>query len=542
MLIRADARFLPLRDGCVQCVVTSPPYWGLRDYGLATWSGGDPLCDHQVPVTGSTQNKGNNGRLGTPFRDQCGKCDAVRRDAGIGLESTPDAYVAQLVAVFRDVHRVLRDDGTVWINLGDTYAGGGNGGGGSFAKDGIRCALPGTDKNKATRYGKRGAVDGIKAKDLLGMPWSVAKALQAPYYAGRMPHERDRAWLAGIIDGEGTICGFHHIRADDGSPRTGVHVFITNGNLSMLAECERIWSASRSEHSHAGEGHLGGDTWRWICHGIENKLLFRREMYPYLHVKRAQALVGYNLLLLMRDAKRLGHTSQMQAVREKRRVLTEWLSDLNHQRPIDLPDWLIAPPSVTEPGWYLRSEIIWAKPAPMPESVTDRPTRAHEQIFLLTKRATYYYDAAAIAEPASANTHARGNGLNPKCRPFGEGIKQNESFSAAINGWVPKRNKRSVWTINPEPYEGGHFATFPEALVEPCILAGCPLNALVLDPFCGTGTVISVAQRLGRHGVGIDLAYHDLARARTAQQGLRFVEERSAETMQLQGDLFTPAG
>jgi site-specific DNA-methyltransferase (adenine-specific) len=129
---RESLRTLP--ENSVHCVVTSPPYFGLRDYGA---------------------------------------------DGQIGLEPTPDEFVTTMVEVFREVRRVLRDDGTLWLNLGDTYAGGGNGGGGSFAKDGIRTALPGTDKNKATRHGRRGAVDGIKPKDLIGIPWRVAFALQA---------------------------------------------------------------------------------------------------------------------------------------------------------------------------------------------------------------------------------------------------------------------------------------------------------------------------------------------------------------------------
>jgi DNA modification methylase len=269
MIIRVDARRLPLRDACVDCVVTSPPYFGLRDYGHA---------------------------------------------GQIGLESTPDAFMAAFVGVFREVRRVLKGSGSLWLNLGDSYAQRGIG-------------------------GKR--PDGFKAKDLLGIPWMVAFAL----------------------------------RAD---------------------------------------------------------------------------------------------------------------------------------------GWYLRSDIIWAKPNPMPESVTDRPTKAHEYLFLLTKRERYFYDAAAIAEPVSA---AMLDQIDQGYDRLGlkdyeaAGVQNPSSVKARIianartrvGGFTVEgitRNRRTVWTVNTMPYAGAHFATMPEKLVEPCILAGCPLGGLVLDPFCGTGTVLAVAQRL----------------------------------------------
>lgn len=188
--------------------------------------------------------------------------------------------------------------------------------------------------------------------------------------------------------------------------------------------------------------------------------------------------------------------------------------------------------NLQEAGWYLRCDIIWHKPNPMPESVYDRPTRAHEYVFLFSKRATYYYDAEAIAEPVSLNTHARmsqdianqvgsarANGgtktngnmkavlakipINPKAR--GSETKQNESFAAGTAGIVSTRNKRSVWTIASQPFGGAHFATMPEALVKPCVLAGCPVGGVVLDPFLGSGTVAKVAIELGRNAIGCEL-------------------------------------
>jgi len=181
-------------------------------------------------------------------------------------------------------------------------------------------------------------------------------------------------------------------------------------------------------------------------------------------------------------------------------------------------------------GWYLRSDIIWAKPNPMPESVTDRPTKAHEYLFLLAKSERYYYDQDAIREAHAPESLARYEyGLNVSApadgyinagaankRAIGHCVKMADNINAL------GRNKRSVWTIPTMPYAGAHFATMPEALVEPCILAGCPLGGLVLDPFLGSGTVGAVAERLGRRWVGTDLSYQPLAQKRTQQRGIRF--------------------
>ena len=356
MLIQADSRTLPLADGCVSCVVTSPPYWGLRDYGTGQWSGGDPSCDHRKPfadvghIAHSTLDGGkltNAAQVGG-YKSECGRCGALRIDAQIGLESTPDAYVAQLVAVFREVRRVLADDGTVWLNLGDSYN--------SAFGEGQGPRRPGSDTRKQTAGRLRGLLQDLKPKDLVGIPWRVAFALQAD-------------------------------------------------------------------------------------------------------------------------------------------------------------------------GWYLRSDIIWSKPNPMPESVTDRPTKAHEYIFLLSKAARYYYDADAVREVGAESTlRDKREGRNRWQN--GGGSKESlsgdssQGFGTMAYPADQKRNKRSVWTVTTQPYPDAHFATFPEALIEPCILAGCPVGGRVLDPFIGSGTTGAVAERLGRRWVGVDLTYHHLARARTAQRGL----------------------
>jgi DNA modification methylase len=294
-----------LADGSVHCCVTSPPYWGLRDYGV----------------------KGQ-----------------------LGLERTPEEFIAKVVAGFREVRRVLREDGTLWLNLGDSYnAYNGGAGPSSSLSAGTqteqRPDLP-------TGFGIR--CSSLKPKDMIGIPWRVALALQAD-------------------------------------------------------------------------------------------------------------------------------------------------------------------------GWYLRCDIIWHKPNPMPESVTDRPTKAHEYIFLMTKSERYFYDAEAVKEPQSKNTHARygKNPIIPHKRKHGvEGeCRNNLSMDQALREAILPggRNRRSVWTVPSSAYRHAHFATFPPDLIKPCILAGCPVGGTVLDPFLGSGTTAQVAIELGRSCIGIELnpAYIDLSKVRS---------------------------
>lgn len=173
--------------------------------------------------------------------------------------------------------------------------------------------------------------------------------------------------------------------------------------------------------------------------------------------------------------------------------------------------WMLAF-ALRDHGWYLRSDIIWQKANPMPESCKDRPSRCHEHVFLLTKSKSYYYDAAAIAEPVAESTPMRMR------RKFGK-----NKYSAGIpgqthqhlndyrpNGYAEEdipllRNKRDVWQINSVPYKGAHFAAYPPKLVETCLLAGCPPDGIVLDPFLGSGTTAAVAKQMGRHYIGIEL-------------------------------------
>jgi DNA modification methylase len=339
-----------LPAGSVQCCVTSPPYWGLRDYGTAEWEGGSVWCEH---VSGTIRNdEGETTWSGGPvfsgktwFKSVCGKCGARRIDSQLGLEATPEEYIAKMVAVFREVKRVLRDDGTLWLNMGDSYASSGERQTGRN-DDG----RPEKDKGWATYDIKRTKINGshgLKPKDLCMMPARLAMALQAD-------------------------------------------------------------------------------------------------------------------------------------------------------------------------GWYLRSEIVWHKPNPMPESVTDRPTKAHEMVYLLAKQERYYYDNEAIREKSPrAGELVKNNGNDGMSYGY-DGNRTREGFRRGVI--VPEyRNKRSVWTIPTQPYSEAHFATFPEEIPKLCILAGSRVGDTILDPFAGSGTVGQVALELGRRAVLIELnpAYVELARVRT---------------------------
>ena len=473
-----------LPAGHFHTCVTSPPYFGLRDYGV---------------------------------------------DGQIGLETTPDAYVAEMVAVFREVRRVLRDDATLWLNLGDSYAaarGGKHQPGETLAGGKHGKTETGERVNRGRFDGKNPTRDahgiGIKHKDLIGIPWMVARALQQPFYTGKITKERDRVWLAAIIDGEGTICGFRHDRKDDGRTRTGAHIFVTNSCGAMLDECMRIWPASRHEHMMPSEGHLGNRrVERWIPQGAPEKAMLLAEIYPYLVSKKTQALVAWNLLNFVVDGKRDGHAKDATEIRGKRELLASVLSDLNNGRSVDLPSWLEPIPSLFEPGWYLRQDIIWHKPNPMPESVRDRCTKAHEYLFLLSKSPRYFFDQATIAEPAKypgdnrAERNDTRKSIDPFCNDNGSRARTGKPVGETVN-------RRSVWTVTTWPFKGAHFATFPPALVEPCILAGCPSGGNVLDPFGGAGTTGLVANRLKRSATLIELnpEYRSLAIKRILCDGL----------------------
>lgn len=330
-----------LPAGSVHCVVTSPPYWGLRDYGTARWEGGDPQCPHrQIVGEGRTPwanaAHGPNGQAKNPAASQkvklrggvCAQCGARRIDEQLGMEAVLDClgwatgqpcdacYVCHMVAVFEQVRRVLRADGTLWLNLGDSYNGSGGAGEWSRRKAGKQDYAGPRDNNV-----NRVAAGPLKPKDLCGVPWRVALALQAA-------------------------------------------------------------------------------------------------------------------------------------------------------------------------GWYLRGEIVWSKTTPMPESVQDRPTRAHEQIFLFAKSERYYYDQLAVAEPAArAGDVQTFGGAKARNGQANGGDPRNGHRTDASAQWGrdietgPTRNLRDVWHLGPDPYPQAHFATFPREIPRRAILAGT--SAVGCCPACG---------------------------------------------------------
>lgn len=300
MILRGDCletlKTLPKES--VQTCVTSPPYWGLRDYG----------CDGQL-----------------------------------GLENSPEQFVENLVQVFREVHRLLKKDGTLWLNLGDSYAASAYG---DKRTDYSKSPKQATNKGAINYHRKLN--HGLKNKDLVGIPWRVAFALQAD-------------------------------------------------------------------------------------------------------------------------------------------------------------------------GWYLRQDIIWHKPNPMPESVRDRCTKAHEYIFLLSKSPKYYFDQEAIKEPAvHAGRIIKATGKASKNAQAGFGSDTKKGFTERDTLVRATRIKRSVWTVTTKPFKGAHFATFPVDLIEPCILAGSRPQDTVLDPFFGAGTVGVASKKHGRNFIGCELnpEYADIAEKR----------------------------
>src|SRR3990167_10752575 len=475
----------------VHCVVTSPPYWGLRDYKL-------PLITWPDGWTGH-----------------------------LGLEPTVEQWVAHLVEVFRAVRRVLRADGVCWVNLGDSYAGAGYS---NHANTG-GCQREHGGKKKITR------AYGLKPLDLIGQPWMLAFALQQPYYAGRIKDENDRRWMAAMIDTEGCIHvhrrpagqkAYSNFTRKDGTEaeyvRTqdtfGVMVSIDNTSKPLISRCQEIVGRGSFYTHEAGTGKSNRKRtlYRWTVTGDQARELIQ-ETYPYLVAKQREARIAF------------WSASSGDAALRSHAVIKRLHNGL------DIEEDAKAPPSLYEPGWYLRSDVIWGKPNPMPESVAGwrwercrvkvkhgirhsggtrgnsagtfepslhtldryatwspcpgcskcasnaglvlrrgawRPTKAHEYLFLLAKSPDYFCDGEAVKELSSDNTHSRGPAYHdlPKTQEPGTGVRGNSSWEAATWGQVSSRNLRSVWTIPTQPFPGAHFATFPEALVAPCIKAG----------------------------------------------------------------------
>lgn len=440
-----------------QMCVTSPPYFGLRDYG-------------------------HPGQL--------------------GLEQTPEQYVAAMVEVFRCVRDVLADDGTLWLNIGDSYArtGGTDRKVSASAKVG---STRNTMEQMSDRTSKAASL-GLKDKDLIGIPWMLAFALRQPWYSGRIAKEIDRMWLAAMIDGEG--CMFIHKRkagTDSGAKFTkadGTEVSyarkqdtyspgleVANTHLGIVERCQQITGLGTITRQDK-DRRL--PLYRWHLRADEARQIVR-EVYPYLIGKRQQARILCGC-----------PTSGEHADAAHRALI---LLHNGSATDVDFKD----PASMHELGWYLRQDVIWSKPNPMPESVRDRCTKAHEYVFLLSKSERYFFDSEAMKEPATGNASGaaasfkRSSSKREQTIPgHGYGTHRPERDDVAYN---QTRNRRSVWTVATRPYKGAHFATFPPALIEPCILAGSRPGDIVLDNFIGSGTTAAVAFQHGRQYLGCEL-------------------------------------
>jgi hypothetical protein len=292
-------------------------------------------------------------------------------------------------------------------------------------------------------------------------------------------------------------------------------------------------SASPEQEPPSQEGQRG--SYQWRIHGRKAADIIA-EIYPHLLIKRKQAIVAWNHQAIRDGYETKRGVKIPKDALEKQIACRELIQRINRREAVDIPSWMKEPPLPIGPGWYLRQDLIWAKPNPMPESVRDRCTKAHEYIFLLTKSSRYYYNAEAIFEPALEGTdlgilrgkNAGGPGAD-KIAWHANSIRARQDAgvdSRTANTRVLKsetsprpvsaRNKRSVWTIATRPYAEAHFATFPQEIPELCIKAGCPKGGKVLDPFFGAGTTGLVAMRLGREFIGVDLspAYCEMARKR----------------------------
>ena len=615
VIIQADARRIPLRDRCVQTVVTSPPYWGLRDYQTARWDGGDDDCDHAVQRDPRIDTSGLSGRKSTTghqregFKSECPRCGARRIDLQIGLEPTLEAYVATMVEVFREVRRVLRDDGCVWLNIGDSYIGswgnygGQNRGNGTQreikngsnavnpAYDGLESWRPptaiGTNRlqffnsrietgpilytnaaairpsghrvdislqNQRTPEGvfqeffgaqriliKQGDQDFREVLNFLGMPCSgrISGATSCV--------SRDGSDLKIVLDSSQRADIIVSQRDPQAEPELAIAVTqlaAVQNETSLAVNKSSEPSRKRAGRSEAIRNSIASDP---LCESvplinpIDEAISFADTLSPHAELdcdlvitkpgEQECALLLGQCRLTFRGISHLHLPSTSGFVRYAQ-LYADAIGDANEYRPKQLamiPSMLAR--ALKRDGWIVRQDIIWAKPNPMPESVTDRPTRSHEYIFLLSKSERYFYDADAIREPHAVEPHSPGNKFDPAkiAGPNNRnGHSQWEGDQSRIWAHANGRNKRSVWTVNSEPTPEAHFATFPTKLIEPCILAGSRPSDLVLDPFLGSGTVGKVAERFGRRWVGLELSadYIGIAEKRTAQLGIMFSEAR----------------
>jgi DNA modification methylase len=536
-------------DGIADCIVTSPPYWGKRDYRTGIWLNGDPKCDHMPSSTPNERGlasstlsggKKSTGHRQEGFKGSCPRCGAIRIDKQLGLEKTPEEFIQRMVIVFRECKRILKPHGTLWINIGDTYWSGKGKSGAAWDKYNNSGHINYKGQSYAG-YGETRPQDGkhpiIKPKDLVGIPWKLAEALRAPFYTGRITNELDRVWMAAMIDGEG--CFFIHKRKAgtssyskfkkvDGTENTYLRtkdtysagLEITNTDEAIIRRIKDVTGLGTITIQTPSQNTRRVQTlYRWRVSPNEAKRI-AQETYPYLIGKQHQARLIFNC------------QSSGDLASQAHQAILDLHNGINPK--IDFP----APPSLFEPGWYLRSEIIWAKRNPMPESAQDRCTSSHEHIFMLSKSKSYYFDRVAIAEEVKDSTVKRTaqdvENQKGSDRAY-EGKRHNGPMKAVVSkhmnvpkGWdtgsgshgnfhsegrrkdydhrgggkdnkLSKHNgnldedgnligdgianKRDVWSMSTQPYKGDHFATFPEELPRNCILAGT--SAKGNCPHCG---------------------------------------------------------
>lgn len=551
---------------------------GLRDYGTASWDGGDPECDHlagalcsdKSTLAGFTSENIKLRTNGMPFKDVCRKCGAIRVDQQLGMEPTPEEYTARMVAVFAEVRRVLKPDGVLWLNLGSSYSSG---------------------IIESHEYIIRTDITDAEYAQAMSAVWSfygsaefhVPSMLPAGTREAGVLHRQEmqemrqdfqdspfpgRTGAGGVLqqvvreigesDAKEVIADgfvpdlrqdFQQIRCGD-QEESGEEPLLQPGVLVQLQpEGQSLplgrWSARTDEPGRHQVAEVGSGQGSVALPSLPCAEETRSAPHSPVRQVPGEAMgCGERDHALPRmsrsiqeprdgtcgypDIRGVSPVGRL-ALKVPKHQIPEGVLHLfrpcNHYKPKDLINipCLVAE-ALRHDGWYLRSDIMWSKPNPMPESVTDRPTKSHEHIFLLSKSARYHYDAAAIAEPLIYPNETR--------RPLGskgawqlDGRKQRENGGGApYDGYPSARNARDVWTIPTQPYSGAHFATFPPELPRRCILAGCPPGGVVLDPFFGSGTTGMVAESLARKWIGIELnpQYIELARKRTAQRGFTF--------------------
>lgn len=465
-------------DSIVQTCVTSPPYFGLRDYG---------------------------------------------HDGQIGLEATPDQFIAKLVEVFREVKRVLRDDGTLWLNISDSYFHKNPSGphGKTGERQGRRFTAVGVGARRAVACDTSGKEPAnSQGRDCLC--GSLCDACRKAYQIGkshngglRAPKQSPSPCATNLVHTESQSA---HLPTLDSS-HLGSHTSVsTRGLAQTLAPLASappgVLVSTNSEFSQTQNRSYSAEQ-----SPVEGCQLCGCSLPD-------SALASFHKVecSFCTDS----HESEFDIVDTGVLDLAYPYYTSASPKPKDLIGipWMLAF-ALRADGWYLRQEIIWHKPNPMPESVTDRCTKSHESIFLLAKSEKYYFDSGSIKEPIADST---ANDSRLTREGYETGRPERGFPGGASHGGgllVPKgdpnsRNKRSVWTVATKPYSGAHFATFPPALIEPCILAGAPAGGVVLDPFFGSGTTGQVAQALGRHYIGCELnpGYKDLQDERTCQPSL----------------------